>query len=260
MRNRNPFSLVPAQPHLYAVQNNNRIQAWRNRNPKWRCSRERAVCRQSHSRRTARFPGHRPCVRRDPPAAGPRTSAPREPHRSFEQMETQLKGLTCHFALCCLGTTIRQAGSQQAFREVDIDAVMAFRANREGGTGTDASWSCPRRAPDHEIEEFLSADQRRDGAGVTAVWVSRPSTYLSRAAARMAREIRPLELLGHRVHAIRQSFSRRQARAYRAIPRGQSPPQWLVLHARAAEAYSATRIPESGARTAEAAAYRPSPN
>jgi uncharacterized protein YbjT (DUF2867 family) len=44
----------------------------------------------------------------------------------FDQMETQLKGLTCHFALCCLGTTIKQAGSEQAFKAVDIDSVMAF--------------------------------------------------------------------------------------------------------------------------------------
>src|SRR5882757_10781954 len=44
----------------------------------------------------------------------------------FEQIESQLKGLTCHIALCCLGTTIRQAGSEQAFRQVDIDAVLAF--------------------------------------------------------------------------------------------------------------------------------------
>jgi uncharacterized protein YbjT (DUF2867 family) len=44
----------------------------------------------------------------------------------FDNMETQLKGMTCHAAVCCLGTTIRQAGSQQAFRQVDVDYVLAF--------------------------------------------------------------------------------------------------------------------------------------
>src|SRR2546425_8332933 len=44
----------------------------------------------------------------------------------FERLESQLKGLTCQVALCSLGTTIRQAGSQQAFRQVDIDTVLAF--------------------------------------------------------------------------------------------------------------------------------------
>jgi uncharacterized protein YbjT (DUF2867 family) len=44
----------------------------------------------------------------------------------FDRIETQLKGLVCHVALCCLGTTIRQAGSEQAFRQVDIEYVLAF--------------------------------------------------------------------------------------------------------------------------------------
>ena len=38
-------------------------------------------------------------------------------------------------AFCCLGTTIRQAGSQEAFRAVDQELVMAFaRRARELGT------------------------------------------------------------------------------------------------------------------------------
>src|SRR5690349_13482113 len=44
----------------------------------------------------------------------------------FEQIESQLKNITCHAALCALGTTIREAGSEQAFRHVDIDTVLAF--------------------------------------------------------------------------------------------------------------------------------------
>jgi uncharacterized protein YbjT (DUF2867 family) len=44
----------------------------------------------------------------------------------FEKLETQLKGQTCHVAFCCLGSTLKQAGSQQAFRQVDFDYVLAF--------------------------------------------------------------------------------------------------------------------------------------
>src|SRR5256714_5085364 len=44
----------------------------------------------------------------------------------FERLEAQLKGITCHVALCALGTTIRQAGSQADFRQVDLDYVLAF--------------------------------------------------------------------------------------------------------------------------------------
>jgi uncharacterized protein YbjT (DUF2867 family) len=40
--------------------------------------------------------------------------------------EAQLKGLICHDAFCCLGTTLRAAGSQAAFRAVDQGLVVAF--------------------------------------------------------------------------------------------------------------------------------------
>jgi uncharacterized protein YbjT (DUF2867 family) len=41
-------------------------------------------------------------------------------------LETQLQGMRCHDAYCCLGTTLRTAGSRSAFRAVDHDAVLAF--------------------------------------------------------------------------------------------------------------------------------------
>jgi uncharacterized protein YbjT (DUF2867 family) len=44
----------------------------------------------------------------------------------FDKLETQLKGVTAHVAFCCLGTTIKRAGSEQAFRQVDCDYVLSF--------------------------------------------------------------------------------------------------------------------------------------
>src|SRR2546430_16365571 len=44
----------------------------------------------------------------------------------FEHLEAQLKGASCDVALCCLGATLRQAGSQERFRAVDIECVLAF--------------------------------------------------------------------------------------------------------------------------------------
>lgn len=41
-------------------------------------------------------------------------------------LEQQLKGLQCQDAYCCLGTTIREAGSQAEFRAVDYDLVLRF--------------------------------------------------------------------------------------------------------------------------------------
>ena len=63
-------------------------------------------------------------------------------------------------AYCCLGTTIKQAGSQAAFRAVDFDAVLAFaRAARAAG---------------------VHALRRRFGAGCRAR-ARPPSTTASRA-------------------------------------------------------------------------------
>jgi len=41
-------------------------------------------------------------------------------------LQAQLKGLQCQDAFCCLGTTIREAGSQAAFRAVDLDLVLGY--------------------------------------------------------------------------------------------------------------------------------------
>ncbi len=44
----------------------------------------------------------------------------------FERMADQLKGLVAQDAFCCIGTTIADAGSQEAFRAADVDAVLLF--------------------------------------------------------------------------------------------------------------------------------------
>jgi uncharacterized protein YbjT (DUF2867 family) len=52
----------------------------------------------------------------------------------FEKLETQLAAAPCQDAFCCLGTTLRRAGSEAAFRVVDHDAVLRFaRAARKAG-------------------------------------------------------------------------------------------------------------------------------
>jgi uncharacterized protein YbjT (DUF2867 family) len=41
-------------------------------------------------------------------------------------LDAQLKGLVCHDAFCCLGSTMSTAGSQQAFYAVDHDLTLKF--------------------------------------------------------------------------------------------------------------------------------------
>lgn len=53
---------------------------------------------------------------------------------NFETAEETLKGIRIDDAFCALGTTIRKAGSQEAFRKVDHDYILAFaRAAKAAG-------------------------------------------------------------------------------------------------------------------------------
>lgn len=55
------------------------------------------------------------------------------PVGALESLLPQLEGLV-DVAFCCLGSTLRQAGSQEAFRAVDLELVLAFaRRARELG-------------------------------------------------------------------------------------------------------------------------------
>lgn len=44
----------------------------------------------------------------------------------FAALENEMKGLACHDAFCCLGSTLKEAGSPAAFRAVDHDLVLSF--------------------------------------------------------------------------------------------------------------------------------------
>ena len=54
--------------------------------------------------------------------------APRLANRTlrFETIENDLRGVMCDDAYCCLGTTLREAGSEQGFRAVDYDLVLRY--------------------------------------------------------------------------------------------------------------------------------------
>lgn len=44
----------------------------------------------------------------------------------LEAMDARLAGVNCEVAFCCLGTTLRVAGSDAGLRHVDVDLVMNF--------------------------------------------------------------------------------------------------------------------------------------
>jgi uncharacterized protein YbjT (DUF2867 family) len=56
-----------------------------------------------------------------------RSEHPRLANRTLQFDDlAQLAGITCQAAFCCLGSTLRAAGSEEAFRRVDLEYVLAF--------------------------------------------------------------------------------------------------------------------------------------
>jgi uncharacterized protein YbjT (DUF2867 family) len=44
----------------------------------------------------------------------------------FERLESQLKGMRCDYAFCCIGATPREARSEQALRQIELGFVPSF--------------------------------------------------------------------------------------------------------------------------------------
>jgi uncharacterized protein YbjT (DUF2867 family) len=134
----------------------------------------------------------------------------------FERLETQLKGVSCDFALCCLGTTRRQAGSPEAFRAIDLDGVLAFaRAAKAAGgrrfvvissVGASATARNLYLRTKGEMEEQLTS------VGFESLDILQPSLLLG-----WRREIRPLEIAALAVVPLLRPLLRGKYLRYRAI-------------------------------------------
>lgn len=64
-------------------------------------------------------------------------SASHEPHVvDFDRLDAHSDALACDDVICCLGTTMKQAGSEDAFRRVDLEipVEVAERAHRAGAS------------------------------------------------------------------------------------------------------------------------------
>jgi uncharacterized protein YbjT (DUF2867 family) len=113
----------------------------------------------------------------------------------FERIETQLKGTSCDVALSCLGTTMRKAGgSQQRFRAVDIDCVLAFaRAARAAGARRFVVMSSVGANPtarNFYLRTKGEMEEELEGAGFESLDILQPSMLLSWRS-----EMRPLEFM-----------------------------------------------------------------
>jgi uncharacterized protein YbjT (DUF2867 family) len=136
---------------------------------------------------------------------------------SFQRMGEQLKTLTAHDAYCCIGTTIAQAGSEQAFREVDIDAVLLFaQAARAAQVKRFVVVSSVGADPDSKKFYLRTKGEMEDAliaVGFPAVDILQPSLLLG-----PRKQMRPIELAGSIFAPIVNPLLTGAREAYRAIP------------------------------------------
>ena len=138
---------------------------------------------------------------RRPPAA-----APTDPRLHWHRVDFAALGAlpAADAALCALGTTIKVAGSQAAFRAVDFDAVLAFaRAARAAGVdrfavvsalGADTGSGVFYNRVKGEMEAGLR------GLGFGTLVIARPSLLVGDRAAR-GQPVRLGERLGLAISA-----------------------------------------------------------
>lgn len=134
----------------------------------------------------------------------------------YDKIESQLKGLTCHVAVCCLGTTLRQAGSQEEFRHVDVDCVMAFaRAAKAAqaqrfivvsSVGADAQSKNFYLRTKGEMEDALA------NVGFVSLDILQPGLLMG-----LRHQVRPLELGAMLLMPLVNPFLRGQREAFRGI-------------------------------------------
>ena len=135
----------------------------------------------------------------------------------FERLEGQLKGVRCDVALCCLGTTRRQAGSQEAFRAVDLDCVLAFAraAKAAGGRRFVVVSSVGANPQSHNLYLRTKGEMEEQLAtlGFDSLDILQPSLLLGWRG-----EIRPLELAALVIMPLLRPLLRGEYVRYRAIP------------------------------------------
>lgn len=149
---------------------------------------------------------------------------------------TQLKpasNLTCTHAFSALGTTIKKAGSQDAFRQVDFDAVLASaKLAKESGAsvfvvvsalGADSKSGIFYNRVKGQMEEALR------GMGFTSVYVMRPSLLLGERE-----ESRFGEQVGMLAGAVLGPLMQGPLRKYRPI-QGKDVARAMFLCAKKAE-------------------------
>lgn len=135
---------------------------------------------------------------------------------NFDALESALQGVAVEDAYCALGTTIKLAGSQAAFRKVDHDYIVAF-AHAAKAAGAKRFMLVSAIGADPASSIFYSrvkGETERDveAVGFETLHIFRPGILLGERADR-----RPLEQIGMELSPFLNALMLGPARPYRAI-------------------------------------------
>jgi uncharacterized protein YbjT (DUF2867 family) len=112
----------------------------------------------------------------------------------FDKLESQLQGVSCHVAFCCLGSTRREAGSNDEFHKVDVEYVLAFaRVARKAGAQrfiVVSSAGADTRSRVFYLRTKGEMETAIVGLGFSSVDIMQPGPLYG-----WRRQIRPLELV-----------------------------------------------------------------
>jgi len=135
---------------------------------------------------------------------------------NFDTLDGALQDIAADDAYCTLGTTIKVAGSQAAFRKVDHDYIVAFaRAAKAAGAKRFMLVSAIGADPASSIfYSRVKGETERDveAVGFEALHIFRPGILLGERAER-----RLLEQIGMELSPFINALMLGPARAYRAI-------------------------------------------
>lgn len=135
----------------------------------------------------------------------------------FEALEESLKGTHAEVAFCSIGTTLRTAGSREAFRRVDFDVTLAFaRAAREAGAQRFvlvSSVGASREANNFYLRVKGETEEAVSAVGFASLDILQPGLLLGSRS-----EMRPLELAARVVMPVLNLLLHGPVEKYRAIP------------------------------------------
>lgn len=113
----------------------------------------------------------------------------------FETLETQLRGVLCETAFCCIGTTRKAAGSETAFKRIDLDYVMSFARAAKAAQARRFVFLSSALADSSSTQFYLRVKGEVENAlatlGFQSLDLLQPSLITGFRA-----EPRPLELIG----------------------------------------------------------------